>query len=49
MQCMVLQQNRNGLVISPAETLSVADTLASFTRDAAYATPGGRDRVAGNG
>nr|WP_275941385.1 amidohydrolase [Planosporangium flavigriseum] len=38
MQCMVLQENRNGLVISPDETVSVDDALASFTRDAAYAT-----------
>jgi predicted amidohydrolase YtcJ len=38
MQCMVLQQNRNGRVISPDETVSLDDALAAFTTDAAYAT-----------
>jgi predicted amidohydrolase YtcJ len=38
MKCMVLQTNRNGVVVSPDETVSIEDALASFTRDAAFAT-----------
>jgi predicted amidohydrolase YtcJ len=37
-QCMVLQENRNGVVVSPDETVSIDDALAAFTRDAAYAS-----------
>jgi predicted amidohydrolase YtcJ len=38
MQCMVLQENRNGRVVSSDETVSLDDALAAFTRDAAVAT-----------
>jgi predicted amidohydrolase YtcJ len=38
MKCMTLQTNRNGVVVSPEETTSIEDALASFTRDAAVAT-----------
>jgi predicted amidohydrolase YtcJ len=38
MQCMLLQQNRNGVVVSPDETISMDDALAAFTRDASYST-----------
>jgi predicted amidohydrolase YtcJ len=44
MKCMVLQQNRNGVVVSPEETCSVAEALESFTRDAAFATFQERDK-----
>jgi hypothetical protein len=35
---MVLQENRNGVVVSPDESVTIDDALAAFTRDAAYAT-----------
>jgi hypothetical protein len=38
MRCMVLQENRNGVVVSPDESVTIDDALAAFTRDAAYAT-----------
>jgi predicted amidohydrolase YtcJ len=36
MSCMVNRENKNGLVIDPGETLTVAEALRSFTTGAAY-------------
>jgi hypothetical protein len=38
MKCMLLRQNKNGVLISPEEAVGLDDALASFTIDAAYAT-----------
>jgi predicted amidohydrolase YtcJ len=38
MQCMVLLENKNGVVITPGEQVDVATALRAFTVDAAYAT-----------
>jgi predicted amidohydrolase YtcJ len=38
MKCMLVRENKNGVLISPEEAVGLDDALASFTLDAAYAT-----------
>jgi predicted amidohydrolase YtcJ len=38
MKCMLVRENKNGVVISPEEAIGIDDALAAFTIDAAYAT-----------
>jgi predicted amidohydrolase YtcJ len=38
MQCMVQRANRNGLIIDPAESITLREALEAFTVDAARAT-----------
>ncbi|GAA1799455.1 amidohydrolase [Planosporangium flavigriseum] len=38
MKCMLVRENKNGVLISPEEAVSLDDALASFTIDSAYAT-----------
>jgi predicted amidohydrolase YtcJ len=44
MGCMLTRQNKHGVVLDPAEALTVDEALSSFTRDAAYATSQERSR-----
>ncbi|MGI5157343.1 amidohydrolase [Microbispora sp. CA-102843] len=44
MQSMILRQNKNGVVIDPEEAVGIDEALASFTRDAAFATCQEKDK-----